>query len=71
FLLPQGTEIPPGLDVVQSGRKGHYIIRCRVAMSQVAYEGALDNLARAAIARSVELRKSALYFKKGEYHAGN
>lgn len=69
FLLPEGTEIPPSLDVVQSGRKGHYVIRCRVGMSQVAYEGALNNLARSAIARSVELGKSSLSFEKGEYHA--
>ena len=64
FLLPQGTTIPPSLDVVQSGRKGHYVIRCRIGMSKVAYEGALDNLARSAIARSVELGKAALNFEK-------
>lgn len=67
FLLPKGTVIPPGLDVVQTGRdRSHYSIRCRNAMSQTAYHGALDNFARSGIARSVELAKSSLYFKAGD-----
>jgi hypothetical protein len=65
FLLPTGTEIPAGLDVKQTGRDaGHYSIRCRNAMTKTAYEGALDNVARSAIVKSVELGRESLYFKE-------
>jgi hypothetical protein len=65
FLLPKGTEVPAGLDVVQTGSdKSHYSIRCRNAMTKTAYQGALDNMARSAIAQSVEQKRSSLYFKE-------
>ncbi|WLI88223.1 hypothetical protein Q4S45_15975 [Massilia sp. R2A-15] len=65
FLLPDGTEIPAGLDVEQTGQDHtHYSIRCRNAMTKTAYEGALDNMARSAIARSIEPSRPALCFKE-------
>jgi hypothetical protein len=64
FLLPEGTPIPDSLDVRHTPSRnddGHYSIRCRNLMRRDAYEGALDNLARAAVARAVELSKQSLY----------
>lgn len=64
FLLPKGTPIPDSLDIRHTPSRnddGHYSIRCRNLMRQDAYEGALDNLARSALARSVELGKHSLY----------
>lgn len=64
FLLPEGTPVPDSLDVRHTPSRndsGHYSIRCRNLMRRDAYEGALDNLARAALARAVELRKQSLY----------
>jgi len=64
FLLPEGTSIDAGLDVRQTGSdKNHYSIRCINAMTRTAYEGALDNIARSAIARAVELKRASLYFE--------
>lgn len=65
FLLPEGTAVPDSLDVTHtpsSHDDGHHSIRCRNLMRKDAYEGALDNLARAALARAVELDKQSLYF---------
>lgn len=64
FLLPEGTDIPDSLDVTHSPTRsnaGHYSIRCRNLMRRDAYEGALDNLARSAIAKAVELGRQSLY----------
>jgi hypothetical protein len=64
FLLPEGTAIPDSLDVKHTPSRnddGHYSIRCRILMRRDAYEGALDNLARAAIAKAVEIKKQSLY----------
>ena len=65
FLLPQGTPVPSSLDVKHTPTRnddGHHSIRCRNLMRRDAYEGALDNLARAAIAKAVELGKQSLHF---------
>lgn len=64
FLLPEGTPIPDSLDVRHTPSRnddGHHSIRCRNLMRRDAYEGALDNLARAAVARAVEIAKRSLY----------
>jgi hypothetical protein len=64
FLLPEGAPIPDSLDVRHTPTRndnGHYSICCRNRMRRDAYEGALDNLARAALARAVELGKRSLY----------
>jgi hypothetical protein len=61
FELPQGTPIPESLVIRDTGfnkrfKATHYQIECRARMmTKLAMCGALDNLARAAIARSVEL----------------
>jgi hypothetical protein len=53
------------LDFKQTGRdQAHYSISCRNAMTKTAYEGALDNMARSAIAKSVELGRASLYIKE-------
>lgn len=65
FLLPEGTAIPASLDVKHTPSKSdpdHYSIRLKNQMSQEAYHGALDNLARNAIAKSVKLSIPLLYF---------
>ncbi len=63
FLLPKGMPIPGSLDVIQTGTdKSHYAIRCKNMMRKDAYEGALNNLARAAIVKAVELKRQSLYF---------
>ena len=57
--------MPGSLDVRHTPTRndeGHHSIRCLNLMRQDAYEGALDNLARAALARAVELGKQSLYF---------
>ena len=62
-LLPQGTPVPDAFDVVQTGRDpNHYSIRCKNMLRRDVYEGYLNNLARAAIAKSVELGRKSLYF---------
>jgi hypothetical protein len=61
FELPQGTPIPDSLVIKNTGynklfKATHYQIESRAQlMTKEAMCGALDNLARAAIARSVEL----------------
>lgn len=63
FLLPSGTEIPGSLDITQTGSDAnHYSLRCLNRMRKDAYEGALDTLARAAIAKAVEDARQSLYF---------
>lgn len=63
FLLPTGTNIPGSLDVSQTGNDAnHYALRCANRMRKDAYEGALDTFARAALAKSVEDARQALYF---------
>jgi hypothetical protein len=64
FLLPQGTPVPAPLEVrhtPSSRDAGHHLLCCRNAMRRDAFEGALDNLARSAIARAVELGRQCLY----------
>lgn len=61
FELPQGTPIPDSLVIKNTGynklfKATHYQIESRtLLMTKESMCGALDNLARAAIARSVEL----------------
>ncbi len=63
FLLPEGTAVPVGFDVVQTGSdKSHYSIRCINRLRKDSYEGALDNMARAAIAKAVEASRKYLHF---------
>lgn len=62
FLVPEGTPIPDSLDVAATPTRrdpGHHSIRCRNLMRQDAYEGALDTLARAALAKAVEASKQS------------
>ena len=64
FLLPKGTPVDASLDVKHTPEdddEGHYSIRCRSLMRRDAYEGALNNLARAALAKAVELGKQSLH----------
>jgi hypothetical protein len=64
FLLPEGTSIPGSLDIKPTPTRndpGHHSIRCRNLMRQDAYEGALDTLARLALAKAVEARKQSFH----------
>jgi len=67
FQVPNGTEYPENL-VIKKGRSKrtnksgqlsgyHYQIEPKNRMMVSAYKGALDNFARSAVARSVELAK--------------
>ena len=69
FQVPKGTDYPDNL-VIKRGRSKrsnksgnrsgyHYQIEPKNRMTVAAYKGALDNIARAAVARSVELAKSS------------
>jgi hypothetical protein len=65
FLLPKGTSVPASLDVEHTPSRndnGHYSIRCKNQMRVDSYKGALDTLARSAIAKAVEQAKQSLYF---------
>lgn len=60
FLVPEGTPVPDSLDVKPTPTRndpGHHSIRCRNLMRRDAYEGALNTLARLALAKAVEARK--------------
>lgn len=62
FLVPETTPIPGSLDVKATPTRsdpGHYSIRCRNLMRLDAYEGALDTLARLALAKAVEKGKQS------------
>lgn len=60
FEIPEGTVIPASLIVRETGynerfKANHYQIECAAKSMRIdAFKGALDNLARNAIARSVE-----------------
>lgn len=63
FEIPDGTPVPDSLVVKNTGyNKGfkatHYQIEAREMMTKEAMKGALDNFARSAIARSVELSRA-------------
>ena len=65
FLLPQGTPIPGGLDVLPTptvSDDGHHSIRCLNLLRRDTYEGYLDNLARSALSKAIELKKQSLHF---------
>ncbi|MDP9125514.1 MAG: hypothetical protein M3N82_13090 [Pseudomonadota bacterium] len=54
--------MPGSLDVKPTPTRndpGHHSIRCRTLMRLDAYEGALDTLARAALAKAVEAGKQS------------
>ena len=61
FKIPEGTIIPDSLIIRFTGhnptfKANHYQIECSTNMMQVvSYKGALDNLARNAVFRSIEL----------------
>lgn len=60
FLLPTGTSVPASLDAKATpthNDPGHYSIRCLNRMRLDAYEGALDTMARSALAKAVEAGK--------------
>lgn len=67
FQVPEGTEYPPNLVIKRgkskrtnksSTREGyHYQIEPKNRMTVAAYKGALDNFARNAIVKQVELAK--------------
>ena len=64
FLVPEGTPVPDSLDVKATPTHkdpGHHSIRCRNLMRQDAYEGALDAMARAALAKAVEAGKPSFH----------
>ncbi|MDT1061955.1 hypothetical protein RM190_08820 [Paracoccus sp. CPCC 101403] len=60
FKMPSGTPVPATLKVVQRGRDAHHY-QIEVAtggkLTPDTLRGALDNLARACVAREVELSK--------------
>ncbi|WP_338845438.1 hypothetical protein V8J88_17105 [Massilia sp. W12] len=64
FHIPNGTEIPDGIIIRFTGYNkkydaNHYQIESKAGLMRIdAYKGALDNLARNAIARAVELGKT-------------
>jgi hypothetical protein len=68
FKIPQGAVIPDSLVVRFTGHNSafgadHYQIEIRAqTMSVVALKGALDNLARNAVVRLVELGEAAVTF---------
>lgn len=61
FEIPEGTLVPDSLVVRETGynqrfKANHYQIECAGKVMRVdAFKGALDNLARNAVARQVEL----------------
>lgn len=64
FVLPQDTQIPASLAIEQTGADhDHYSILCKTRMRKDSYEGALDSLARAALAKSVEQKRQSLQFE--------
>lgn len=65
FTIPQGTPIPEPLklkksDFDEARNATHYQIEVAMGTLEInAFKGALDNFARAAVARSVELAKGS------------
>jgi hypothetical protein len=61
FEIPAGTVIPASLIIRETGynqrfKANHYQIECAAKSLRIdAFKGALDNLARNAVVRSVEL----------------
>lgn len=65
FLLPKDTPIPASLDVKHTPSRrdpNHYSLRCINSMTKTAYEGALNTLARSALAKAVEDKRASLKF---------
>lgn len=63
FDIPEGTIIPASLVVRHTGfnqtfQANHYQIECGKMITLEAFKGALDNLARNAVIRSIELAKN-------------
>lgn len=64
FLFPAGTSVPGSLDVKPTPTNNdpsHHSIRCRSLMRLDAHEGALDTLARLALAKAVEAGKQSFF----------
>ncbi|WP_338846348.1 hypothetical protein V8J88_21630 [Massilia sp. W12] len=65
FTIPKGTQAPDSLILRFTGynerfKADHYQIEPKARLMRLdAYKGALDNLARAALARAVELAKNS------------
>lgn len=65
FTIPAGTEVPDSLTIRNTGYNRtfsatHYQIESAAAKMRLdAYKGALDNLARNAVVRSIELANAA------------
>lgn len=65
FPIPEGTEVPDSLTIRHTGynssfKAEHYQIESAAQKMRVdAYKGALDNLARNAVVRSIELASVA------------
>lgn len=65
FLLPKDTPVPASLDVKHTPSRrdpNHYSLRCVNLMTKTAHEGALNTLARSAIAKAVEAGRASLIF---------
>lgn len=63
FEIPDGTPVPDSLVVKNTGynkrfKATHYQIEAKEMMTKESMKGALDNFARSAIARSVELSRA-------------
>ncbi|GGI77325.1 hypothetical protein GCM10007973_12750 [Polymorphobacter multimanifer] len=67
FYIPQGTEYSDEILIVKDryqktckdGRQGyHYMLTARTRMTRQTFSGYLDNMARAAVVRQVELATS-------------
>lgn len=67
FAIPNGTVVPDSLVVRftgfnQSFQANHYQIESRTELMRVeAFKGALDNLARNAVVRSIELARPSFF----------
>ncbi len=65
FLLPNDTEIPVSLDIVEDPLDSdpkHHLVRLRNRMRLDAYQGALDNLARNAIVEAMKQGRSIINY---------
>jgi hypothetical protein len=65
FTIPSGTEVPDSLNIRETGynktfQANHYQIESAAKLMRVdAYKGALDNLARNAVVRSIALSEAS------------
>jgi hypothetical protein len=77
FEIPAGTVVPDSLVVRPTGynttlRATHYQIESRAELMQIdAFKGALDNLARNAVSRSIEMARRPATSGEGARNASN